>query len=164
MRTDFLIVHASYKFQNEFFTPNRSYPAVLLLLEKLSFDTDRIAGLLKRFLPQLEYYRENRKEVEEQLSRLAPSLYSNSGKSEDDSQTSARGPLKRSTYMEDKDLAIKDLSMDQVAAYKVACEFLKKDRTWRTDWGIGPSNVNKNGKKLITLGGMYPIVSFNVAF
>ena len=49
--------------------------------------------------------------------------------------------------------------MEQIAAYKVACEYLKSDQSWKIKWGITPRNQNKNGKKLITLGGMYPIVS-----
>ena len=63
--------------------------------------------------------------------------------------------------MEVRDLRLQncDATIEQITAYKVACEFLKRDDSWKFKWGITPTNANNNGKKLITLGGMYPIVS-----
>ena len=128
----------------------RSHPEITQLLQKLSFDTGRITRLFQRYLPQLDYYREYAKELEEEVKRLV--------RSDDDVfdelQMSGKSPLrKRSAYEGGK-----RFNVDQWAAYKVACEFLREDKTWRTDWGLSQSNVN-NGKRLITLGGMYPIVS-----
>ena len=95
-------------------------------------------------------------EVEEHLARLSES-HDFETKGGGDLQVSKRRPLKRAS--ENKHLSKKGFSVELLAAYKVACEFLKNDKTWKNDWGIGPSTANKNEKKLITLGGMYPIVS-----
>ena len=138
----------------------RSYPDVLDLIDKLSFDTSGINTLFRQYMPQLAYYREKSEEVKETLASQC--TFSDVLGREGDQQVRGGGPLKRSAgdEKEVRDLRLQncDATIEQITAYKVACEYLKRDNSWKYKWGITPTNAN-NGKKLITLGGMYPIVS-----
>ena len=161
-----MILFASYNISFDIsLDPFRSYPEVLQLLEKISFDADRISRLFRQYLPQLDYYRQNSKRVEDELDSARWILTDIFGQDVDEElQGENSGPLKRSTATSSDSSGLRQrrnsITLDQIAAYKVACEYLKRDESWRVDWGITPRNQNKNGKKLITLGGMYPIVSW----
>ena len=126
---------------------------MIKLLKKISFDSKKTGELFRRYLPQLDYYRGKKKEVIRKLGS-GWMLTEKFGETDDQQQTANEGPLKRSISS-----AQRRVTLEQITAYKVACEYLKRDQSWKSDWGITVQNTNKDGKKLITLGGMYPIVS-----